>query len=35
LTPVINIHSRISPQIFGKIQNGLKGTLRGLGNTDS
>jgi hypothetical protein len=31
----INIHSRISPQIFEKIQNGPNGILGGLGDTDS
>ncbi len=30
----INIHSRISPQIFEKIQNGPNGILGGLGDTD-
>ncbi len=34
LTPLINIHSRISPQIFKKIWNGPNGILRGLGDTD-
>ncbi len=32
---IINIHSRISPRIFEKIQNGPKGILGGLGDTDS
>ncbi len=32
---VINIHSRISPRIFEKIQNGPNGILGGLGDTDS
>jgi hypothetical protein len=31
-TPAINIHSRTSPRIFEKIQNGPNG---GLGDTDS
>ncbi len=35
LTPVINIHSRISPQIFEKIQNGPNVILGGLGDIDS
>jgi hypothetical protein len=35
LTPAIKIHSRISPQIFEKIQNGPIGILGGLGDTDS
>ncbi len=35
LTPAINIHSRISPRIFEKIQNGPNGILGGLGDTDS
>jgi hypothetical protein len=35
LTPAINIHLRISPQIFEKIQNGPNGILGGLGDTDS
>ena len=34
-TPAINIHSRISPRIFEKIQNGPNGILGGLGDTDS
>ncbi len=34
LTPLINIHSRISPQIFKKIWNGPNGILRGPGDTD-
>jgi hypothetical protein len=34
-TPAININSRTSPQIFEKIQNGPKGILMGLGDTDS
>jgi hypothetical protein len=34
LTPVINIHSRLSPRIFEKIRNGPNGILRGLGDTD-
>ncbi len=32
---VKNIHSRISPQIFEKIQKGSYGILEGLGDTDS
>jgi hypothetical protein len=32
---VINIHSRISPRIFEKIQKGSNGILEGLGDTDS
>jgi hypothetical protein len=35
LTPLKNIHSRISPQIFEKIQNGPIGILRGTRETDS
>jgi hypothetical protein len=35
LTPMINIHSRISPQIFEKIRNGLNGILGGPGDNDS
>jgi hypothetical protein len=35
LTPVANLELRISPRIFEKIQNGLKGILRGWGETDS
>jgi hypothetical protein len=35
LSPVSNIHSRISPRIFEKIQNGPNGILGGLGDTDS
>ncbi len=35
LTPLINIHSRISPRIFEKIRNGPKGILMGPGDTDS
>jgi hypothetical protein len=31
LTPLINIHSRISPRTFEKIQNGPNGILRGPG----
>jgi hypothetical protein len=34
-TLAINIHSRISPRIFEKIQNGPIGILGGLGDTDS
>jgi hypothetical protein len=34
LTPVINNNSQISPRIFEKILNGLKGILGGLGDTD-
>jgi hypothetical protein len=34
LTPLINIHSRISPRIFEKIRNGPNGILRGPGDTD-
>ncbi len=34
MTPGINIHSRISPQIFEKIRNGPNGVLRGPGDTD-
>ncbi len=33
--PGINIHSRISPRIFEKIQNDPNGILGGLGDTDS
>ncbi len=35
LTPVINIHSRISSRIFKKTRNGPKGVLMGPGDTDS
>jgi hypothetical protein len=35
LTPLINIHSRIPPQIFEKIRNSLNGILRGLGDLKS
>jgi hypothetical protein len=35
MTPAINIHSRISPRIFEKIQNGPNGILGGQGDTDS
>jgi hypothetical protein len=35
VTPVIDIHSRISPRIFEKIQNNAKGILEGPGYTDS
>jgi hypothetical protein len=34
-TPVANLELRISPRIFEKIRNGLKGILRGWGETDS
>ncbi len=34
LTPLINIYSRISPRIFGKIWNGPNGILRGPVYTD-
>ncbi len=34
LTLLINIHSRISPRIFEKIQNGPNGILRGPRDTD-
>jgi hypothetical protein len=34
-TPVVNLELQISPRIFGKIQNGPNGILRGLGETDS
>jgi hypothetical protein len=34
LTPVINIHLRLSPRIFEKIRNGPNGILRGPGDTD-
>jgi hypothetical protein len=34
LTPVINIHSRISLRIFEKIRNGPKGILMGPRDTD-
>jgi hypothetical protein len=34
-TLAMNIHSRISLQIFKKIQNGPNGILGGLGDTDS
>ncbi len=34
VTPLINIHSRISSWIFEKIWNGPNGILRGLGDTD-
>ncbi len=34
LTPLINIHSRIYPRIFEKIQNGPNGILRGPRDTD-
>ena len=33
LTPLINIHSRISPRIFEKIRNGPNGILRGPRDT--
>jgi hypothetical protein len=32
---MININSRISPQIFEKIQQGSDGIFGGLGDTDS
>ncbi len=35
LTSAINIHSRISPRIFEKIQNDPNEILGGLGDTDS
>jgi hypothetical protein len=34
MTPLINMHSRISPRIFNKIRNGPNGILRGRGDTD-
>jgi hypothetical protein len=34
LTPLINIHSRISPRIFEKIRNGPNGILRGPRESD-
>ncbi len=34
LTPPIDIHSRLSPQIFETIWNGPNGILRGPGDTD-
>jgi hypothetical protein len=34
LTPLINIHSRISPRIFEKIRNDPIGILRGPGDSD-
>ncbi len=34
LTLQINIHSRLSPQIFEKIRNDPNGMLRGPGDTD-
>jgi hypothetical protein len=34
LTPLTNIHSRFSPQIFEKIPNDPNGILRGLGDAD-
>ncbi len=34
LTPLINIHSRISLRIFEKIRNDPNGILRGPGDTD-
>ncbi len=34
-TPVVHLEPRISPQILGKIWNGLNGILRCLGETDS
>jgi hypothetical protein len=34
LTPLTNIHSRLSPRIFEKNQNNLNGILRGPGDTD-
>jgi hypothetical protein len=35
LTPLINIHSRISPRIFEKIRNGPIGILRGPGRVST
>ena len=35
LTPLINIHSRLSLQIFEKSRNDPNGILRGPGDTDS
>jgi hypothetical protein len=34
LTPLTNIHSRISPRIFEKIRNDPIEILRGPGDTD-
>ncbi len=34
LTPLTNIHSRLSPRIFNKNRNDLKGVLRGQGDID-
>jgi hypothetical protein len=34
-TTVVHLELRISPRILEKIQNGPKGILRGLGETDS
>jgi hypothetical protein len=34
LTPLTNIHSRLSPRIFEKIRNDPNGILRGPGDTD-
>jgi hypothetical protein len=34
MTPVVHLELRISPRIFEKIQNGLNGKIRGLGETD-
>ncbi len=35
MTPVVHLELWISLRIFEKIQNGLNGMLRGLGETDS
>ncbi len=34
LTPLTNIHSRLSPRIFEQIRNDPNGILRGPGDTD-
>ncbi len=34
LTPLNNIHSRLSPRIFNKNRNDPNGKLRGQGDTD-
>jgi hypothetical protein len=33
-TPVLHLELQISPRIFEKIQNGLNGIAKGLGETD-
>jgi hypothetical protein len=34
VTPLNNIHSRLSPRIFEKNRNDLNGIIRGQGDTD-